>query len=178
MISQVHLPRTLRAPTSAAHSLSKRSKKPPTTGQSPSLMKQSRLSKKGWKLKVRKCPPGLLRRHSPLNSWLPPLSPLSSRQPQQPNLQQLHSCAPRTNHGCIGHYPLRGHSCLDRRKAHLLEKMCFCSWYTSLTHMSEELGQDPREIGASRVGSLLSDNQCLLTSSGPIPEWSLLVTYK
>ena len=52
----------------------------------------------------------------------------------------------------------------------VLEKMRFCSWYTSLTHMSEEFGQDPREFGASRVGSLLSDNRCLLTSSGPILE--------
>ena len=40
----------------------------------------------------------------------------------------------------------------------VLEKMCFCSWYMSPTHTSEEFGQDPREFGASRVGLLLSDN--------------------
>ena len=52
----------------------------------------------------------------------------------------------------------------------LLEKIRFCSWYMSPTHTSEEFSQDPREFGASRVGSLLSNNQCLLTSSGPILE--------
>ena len=63
---------------------------------------------------------------------------------------------------------VRGKQQVDNRS--VLEKMRFCSRYTSLTHMSEEFGQDLREFGASRGGSLLSNNQCLLTSSGLIPE--------
>ena len=95
-----------------------------------------------------------------------------SRQKAQVVKNQLGSIAPGWEVRRHGRRRGKGRRRQQVDNRSVLEKMHVSSRYTSLTHTSEEFGRDPREFGASRVGSLLSDNRCLLliTSSRLIPE--------